>query len=202
MFPSASLTLIQVVRDVRIDVDLSACRPGTKDMLYMNVGAVFDLLDLNHDEELSRTELQVAAKRLKWHWNEAPLFALIDLFSIPAPIPKHQFSLLMQEIIDDPMGVYGNVLLKLPYFSSPSERQFDQNADRLLEKDLDHSADVVPLLERHAGSNIANAFQRLQGTLETICVSRDDAALLIIDPHKGVKSALSCYRSIRLTYIT
>ncbi len=54
----------------------------------MNVSAVFDLLDLNHDGELSRSELHVAAKRLKWHWNEAPLFALIELFSVPAPILK------------------------------------------------------------------------------------------------------------------
>jgi nicotinamidase-related amidase len=151
----------------------------------MNVDAVFDLLDLNNDGELSRSELHVAAKRLKWHWNEAPLFALIDLFSIPAPIPKHQFTLLMQEIMDDPMGVYGNVLLRFPYFSSPAEELCGRALDSLLEKDLNHPADIMSLLEHYAGSNTAHAFQRLQGTLETICIDRDDAALLIIDPQRS-----------------
>ena len=33
VFPSASLTLLKGVRDVRIDVDFSACKPGPKDML-------------------------------------------------------------------------------------------------------------------------------------------------------------------------
>jgi len=151
----------------------------------MNASAVFNLLDLNHDGELSRSELQVAAKRLKWHWNEAPLFALIDLISIPAPILKDQFTLLMQEIMDDPMGIYGNVLLRFPYFSPPADGLCERTSDSLLEKDLSHPADIVPLLERHAGSNTANAFQRLQSNLETICVAKDDAALLIIDPQRS-----------------
>ena len=50
---------------------------------------------------------------------------------------------------------------------------------------MDHPSDIVPLLEHHAGSNTANGFRRLQETLETICINRDDAALLIIDPQRS-----------------
>jgi hypothetical protein len=153
--------------------------------LDMNFSTVFDLLDLNHDGELSRLELHVAAKQLEWHWNEAPLFALIDLFSVTAPIPRHQFTVLLQEIMDDPMGVYGNVLQQLPYFSSPAERLCERTSDRLLEKDLNPPADIVPLLERHAGSNTANAFQKLQDTLKKIRIAKNDVALLIIDPQRS-----------------
>ena len=151
----------------------------------MNVNAVFDLLDLNNDGELSRSELHVAAKRLKWHWNEAPLFALIDLFSVPAPLLKHQFTELLKEIMGDPMGVYGNVLLRFPYFSTRVEASCDRTSDRLPEKDLDQPADIAPILERHAGSKTANEFQRFQETLERIYINRDDSVLLIIDPQKS-----------------
>ena len=151
----------------------------------MNVGTVFDLLDLNHDGEISRSELHEAAIRLKWDWSEAPFYALIDLFSIPAPISKHQFTELLKEITGDPMGVYGNVLLRMPYFSTPAEALCDRTADRLPGKDLDHPADIKPILERHAGSSTADAYQRLQETLETIYIHRDDAVLLVIDPQKS-----------------
>ncbi|WP_054030191.1 hypothetical protein [Desulfatitalea tepidiphila] len=39
VFPSASYTLLSGVRDVRVDIDFSACRPGPKDMLDAWVAA-------------------------------------------------------------------------------------------------------------------------------------------------------------------
>jgi hypothetical protein len=65
---------------------------------------------------------------------------------------------LPTELGKNPMGVYGNVLLRFPYFSSPVEELCGLSSDILLEKDLDHPADIMPLFERHAGSNTVNAF--------------------------------------------
>ena len=48
----------------------------------MTPDTLFDILDLNHDGHLSRDELHKAAKRLAWHWHEAPLFAVLDLYSL------------------------------------------------------------------------------------------------------------------------
>lgn len=151
----------------------------------MDFDTVFDLLDLNDDGELSRLELHEAARRLKWHWREAPFYALMDLFSIPAPISKHQFTELLKEIMGDPMGVYGNVLLRLPYFPTPTEALCDRTSDRLPKKGLNHPAHIAPILERHAGNDTANAFQRRHETLETIHIHRDEGVLLIIDPQKS-----------------
>ena len=48
----------------------------------MTLNDLFDLLDLDKDGELSRSELHMAAKQLGWHWHEAPLLAVLDLFTI------------------------------------------------------------------------------------------------------------------------
>ena len=42
-----------------------------------------DLFDLDRDGLLSRSELHSAARRLSWHWREAPFFALLDLLTTP-----------------------------------------------------------------------------------------------------------------------
>ena len=44
---------------------------------------LFDLLDLDRDGLLSRSELHTAARRLGWHWREAPVLALLDLLTTP-----------------------------------------------------------------------------------------------------------------------
>ena len=84
----------------------------------MMTDTLFELLDLNHDGHVSRAELHTAAERMGWHWQEAPIFALLDLLTIPGPITKKQFAGYLQQITDDSMGPYGNVLLNSPCFSS------------------------------------------------------------------------------------
>ena len=81
---------------------------------------LFETLDLNKDELLSRTELHTAAKRLEWQWPEAPIFALLDLLTVIGPISKSTFVNYMQQVSEDPLGPYGKILLKAPYFSIPS----------------------------------------------------------------------------------
>jgi len=77
----------------------------------MTFDKLFDLLDVNRDGELSRSELHIASKRLGWHWHEAPILAVLDLLSILKPIPRSTFISYMNQIIEDPLGPYGKVLL-------------------------------------------------------------------------------------------
>ena len=84
----------------------------------MPFNALFDTLDLNKDGELSRSELHDAAQLLGWYWQEAPVLAVFDLLTIDNPISRKTFAGYMTQIIEDPLGPYGKVLLNSPYFSS------------------------------------------------------------------------------------
>jgi nicotinamidase-related amidase len=160
--------------------------------------SLFELLDLNHDGKVSRSELHTAAERLGWHWHEAPIFALLDLLTISAPITKKRFTGYLQQIADDPMGPYGRVLLNSPYFSPASPPGHDQhfpreraeigatsNRHRRSPQDTDFKWDLVPILEKTAGTDIATGYHNLLNTLETFRISTHDAALLIIDPQRS-----------------
>ena len=80
------------------------------------------MLDVNKDGAISRSDLQTAAKRMRWHWDEAPIFALLDLLTVPNPIRKKQFTAYMQQVADDPMGLYGKVLIDSMHNSSDGIR--------------------------------------------------------------------------------
>ena len=80
--------------------------------------SIFEKLDLDHDGQISRSELRKAAELLGWHWYEAPIYALLDLLAISQPIAKDQFTIYFQQISEDPMGPYGKVLLNSPHFAS------------------------------------------------------------------------------------
>jgi len=77
----------------------------------MSLIGLFNILDLNKNGELSRSELHESAQRMGWNWNEAPVFAVLDLLTIPKPVSKDDFIAYMTQIIEDPHGPYGKVLL-------------------------------------------------------------------------------------------
>ncbi len=77
--------------------------------------SLFDLLDLNHDDSVSRLELHTAAKRIGWHWHEAPVLAILDLLTLSKPMSREQFAIIMQQMQEDPLGPYGKVLLNSPH---------------------------------------------------------------------------------------
>ena len=80
---------------------------------------LFDILDLNKNGVLSRLDLHEAARRMGWHWREAPVFAVLDLFAAAKPMSRDNFIAYMNQIIEDPQGPYGKVLLNLhPFLSS------------------------------------------------------------------------------------
>ena len=160
--------------------------------------SLFERLDLNKDGRVSRSELHTAAERMGWHWQEAPIFALLDLLTISEPITQKQFSFYLQQIADDPMGPYGRVLLNAPDYLSASRPRRNQpfpqeragandisNKHRRHFEDNDFAGKPNTSLEKRFGTEIANGYSSLLGTLDTYRTSTSDAALLIIDPQRS-----------------
>jgi hypothetical protein len=160
--------------------------------------SLFELLDLNKDGRVSRSELHTAAERMGWSWQEAPIFALLDLLTIPEPIPKKRFTDYLQQIADDPMGPYGKVLLNAPGFLSALPLGSDQlfpreptvvealsNRHRRHSQDTDFEGELIPALEKSLGTEIASSYHRLLNSFATYRISAREAVLLIIDPQRS-----------------
>ena len=162
------------------------------------IDSLFEILDVNNDGAISRSDLHVAAKRMGWHWDEAPIFALLDLLTIPGPIRKHQFAAYMQQVRNDPMGPYGRVLMNAAHFSSTETQRFGQSSSiRRTEgriqlkrfaggiQDDDFETDLVFILEKASGIDIASSYQKFLQTLDKGRILIDDAAFLVIDPQRS-----------------
>ena len=158
----------------------------------------FKMLDLDKDGFLSRSDLNNSAKRLGWSWNEAPLLAVFDLLSISKPIPKSEFIALIHQIHKDPLGPYGDILLKSPHFFQPASLRAlrtpnDKTAGKNNKKEI-HKEEgagktdfdsLTGLLEDAAGTEASLQYQSLLETLEIARIPAEDAAVLIIDPQRS-----------------
>jgi hypothetical protein len=158
----------------------------------MTPSELFDALDLNRDGALSRSELHAAAKQFGWHWPEAPLFALLDLFSVVKPLSKSFFMTILEQINHDPLGVYGQVLLKSPHFLGPTMPKRTAHPAGFISKKNNEDINLSPaglkmrsLLLEYAGNAAADAYLTLQNDLNLIRLAPNDAALLLIDPQKS-----------------
>ncbi len=169
----------------------------------MTLNELFDILDSNKDGELSRSELHIAAERMGWHWHEAPVLAVLDLLTVLKPLVRSTFIDCMTQIVEDPLGPYGNVLLNTAHFSPANAAKDDLlstgkpgKVNNTLKKHPGTEppgniyGDVVSLLEQTAGNKIANSYQELLNTLDIPLISIDDAALLIIDPQRSFTSGV------------
>jgi len=159
---------------------------------------LFDLLDLDRDGLLSRSELHTAARRLSWHWREAPFFALLDLLATPEPLTKKKFITIAQQIFDDPMGPYGSVLLSTHRYIArfrqqtdlqPSDRPDDVHDNRpgelAAQSARDFEGKMAAFLDRVGGSEITGNYMSLLKSLGTCHISTAGAAMLIIDPQSA-----------------
>ena len=79
---------------------------------------LFETLDIGEDDLLSRNELHRAAKRLGWHWETAPIFAVLDLLTTTGPVSKNTFVDYMRQMDEDPLGISAKLfnLTDSPYY--------------------------------------------------------------------------------------
>ncbi|MBW1684042.1 MAG: isochorismatase family protein [Deltaproteobacteria bacterium] len=162
----------------------------------MTVDELFETLDLDSDGAISRSELHRAARRERWHWPHARLYALLDLLTIPGPLPRSAFISHMTRILRDPLGPFGEVL-ESSASSSPSLLSRASRASRPragAREGADRSRSVgdafgavVSLLEDVIGSERANDYEALvRDSCEArVELSAADSALLIIDPQRS-----------------
>mgnify|MGYP001819406315 FL=1 len=113
-------------------------------------------------------------------------------------IPKSKFIALINQIHNDPLGPYGNILLESPHFLQPASLRGDrlpndetveednrneiEKEDRLGQPDFDS---LTGLLENAAGTEVGLQYQSLLETLEIACIPAEDSALLILDPQRS-----------------
>ena len=166
---------------------LISCYPPNKH-LKVTLSELFNILDLNKNGELSRSELHESARRMGWHWNEAPILAVFDLLTVLKPVSKNNFIAYMTQIIEDPDGPFGRVLLNSPYFlTTTASRRFlisKQHSSKLYDKTYN---DVISLLKHIANLDVANNYQNFLKNLDNnkLNISTDNAVLLIIDPQRS-----------------
>jgi len=165
--------------------------------IKVNLSKLFNILDLNKNGELSRSELHESAQRMGWHWHEAPILAVLDHLSVLKPISKKNFMAYMTQIIEDPHGPYGKVLLNSPLFLHPTasrrtiiskEKVSDvrkmnkkQHGVKLNNKTCN---DIFSLLKNIVNLGVANNYQDFLKSLDIgeLTITTDNAAMLIIDP--------------------
>jgi len=165
---------------------------------------LFNLLDANQDGELSRTDLHLAAQQLGWHWYHAPLYAVLDLLTIQAPLSRSSFISYMNQIFQDPYGPFGQVLLHATYTAtaaegppttcdSPPEREKGSlTNEHLSGQRVDNNTigDIFALLARSVSKEISDNYRKALQDLDDAQsqISLDKAGLLIIDPQRSFTS--------------
>ncbi len=152
---------------------------------------LFDELDMNGDGRLSREDIRRGAIQLGWHWQQAPIYALLDFLTIRSDLDKDAFLSCMTQISLDENGVYGQVLRRgpqasmLPFFHGTGFGRRENSGNFTV------TARTGPWLEGAVGQlkNLADdrtagdftlAMERLK--LPRLMVRSDETALLIIDP--------------------
>ncbi len=166
----------------------------------MTPSELFDILDLKGNGVLSRLELHEAAQRMGWHWREAPVFAVLDLFTVVKPMSRDNFIAYMNQIIEDPHGPYGKVLLNLhPFLISIASKRTviskEKTADVHEMNDKQYQAasndktcnEMAAMLKHTDNIGVGNTYQKIieNMNIKPLEISNDDAALLIIDPQRS-----------------
>ncbi len=166
----------------------------------MTLSELFNRLDIDKNGELSRSELHESARRMGWHWNEAPVLAVLDLFTVLKPISRDNFIAYMTQIIEDPHGPYGKVLLNSrPFLSSTASKRTIISKEKIVDVHKKNTPrrrltpndrtchDMISLLKHIANLDVANNYQNFLKNMNVniLKISAANAALLIIDPQRS-----------------
>ena len=162
------------------------------------IKGLFASLDSNGDGELSRAELHRAAIQLGWHWAEAPLYALLDLLTVRGPITMGRFIDCMQMVQNDPVGPYGRVLrearvaavtgqAKPRDLHSAQNRRYRKPPFGVQEVFSTGKAEdpIVRRIAQTSGAEAARAYQTTRAGLDTIRLTANNTAVLMIDPQRA-----------------
>lgn len=154
----------------------------------MTLSDLFNRLDQDNNGELSRSELHESAHRMGWHWREAPVLAVLDLLTILKPISKNNFIDYMTQMMEDPHGPYGKVLLNSPHVLPTSASKRSIVSKQHGNKWNDNACnDIISLLKHLTNSVVSNNYFNLLQNLDDnqLKISAENAALLIIDPQRS-----------------
>ncbi len=162
------------------------------------IASIFESLDLDQDGFLSRQELYTSAVEMEWGWHEAPLFALLDLLTIPGPLSKNRFAAYVNEIKTDSLGPYGRVLRHAPFFDPHRDMRKvddslmaqrtagpaanDRQPSALIDK---NESEVGVALEKMAGPDVAAGYRQRLNSLQELRCAADSVAVLLIDPQRS-----------------
>ncbi len=164
----------------------------------MRFKELFELLDLEKDGLLTRRELRAAADFLGWGWNEAPLYAVLDLFSLFAPLSREKFESLTGQIADDPYGPYGKVLLSVRYAWEDDHagrktgcengcargNRLSEGIGKMPAESFD--ASIIPrILETTSGEQACEDYGKLLEKLGDARLAAGKCALLVVDPQRS-----------------
>jgi nicotinamidase-related amidase len=151
----------------------------------MNLEEFFDTLDLDADSELSRKELHQVARNLRWHWREAPLYAVLDRLTVDKPLTREQFVSALRQIARDPYGPFGEVLENIDN-KYPASVVHSKNASKT-GRLTDSRKEIVTLLRNTLSHNQLEPFEQFLNELTCGCppISTAESALLIIDPQRS-----------------
>jgi len=145
----------------------------------MDIEALFNILNSNNDSPLSRTQLYTCAQSLRWHWEQAPLYAVLDLLTVKKDLSKQEFIAAISEIISDPWGPFGKVLLRSHSFW----QDYLPQKKLIQEYNTDISQKVILLLKEIIDDKVAKEYKDLLAKLpDSAKLNGNSTAMLVIDP--------------------
>lgn len=154
---------------------------------------LFEALDKDREGKLTREKLFSAAIYLCWQGPQAHLYALLDYLTIRSPLDRETFVACLEEVQNDPQGVYGQVLRRGPlgakqlYGGGQSRKEIELPQDEEVLWAGTGLAGTAGLLEEIVSSersgDYAEALQR--SAVGGYCVCSSETALLLIDPQRS-----------------
>ena len=162
----------------------------------MNEDVLFDSLDLDGDGILSRGDVQWAARQFGWQWQQASIFAFLDLMTVRSPLDKETFISIMNNLAQDRDGAYGEVLRMVPYFAangdptSADSTEVANSTESPLFRDVNGIDKIIAQLENTKSEALAADFKSALKQLNSprLQLSTSETALLIIDPQRSFTS--------------